>query len=208
MACASLKDGGTPNAGVVKLVDARDSKSRGLRLMRVRFPPPAPFNSTCYTHCRSCLFQQFLPLCPKLCPQRAVGRTQRNAWRHTGASPLGRRGRRRIARNDSVVRGARAQGLRDHHDRATFSCGDPSLDQQPPVPAEEDGRRPLRLIVFSRRTTSPRCADGCRLTGGPGPQYLRGRPAGASPSDQRTSRRRRAGQLTSRSGGMHEDGVQ
>ena len=30
------------NAGVVKLVDARDSKSRGLRLMRVRFPPPAP----------------------------------------------------------------------------------------------------------------------------------------------------------------------
>ena len=29
-------------AGVVKLVDARDSKSRGLRLMRVRFPPPAP----------------------------------------------------------------------------------------------------------------------------------------------------------------------
>ena len=27
---------------MVKLVDARDSKSRGLRLMRVRFPPPAP----------------------------------------------------------------------------------------------------------------------------------------------------------------------
>ena len=33
-------------AGVVKLVDARDSKSRGACPMRVRFPPPAPQNTS------------------------------------------------------------------------------------------------------------------------------------------------------------------
>ena len=38
-----------PNiAGVVKLVDARDSKSRGRKPMRVRFSPPAPKNLEIY----------------------------------------------------------------------------------------------------------------------------------------------------------------
>ena len=37
---------GTPGrAGVVKLADARDSKSRDLRVVRVRPPPPAPQNA-------------------------------------------------------------------------------------------------------------------------------------------------------------------
>ena len=35
---------GSLRAGVVKLADARDSKSRSLRGVWVRFPPPAPTN--------------------------------------------------------------------------------------------------------------------------------------------------------------------
>ena len=41
------------SAGVVKLADARDSKSRDRKVVWVRFPPPAPTTSAIYADCAS-----------------------------------------------------------------------------------------------------------------------------------------------------------
>jgi hypothetical protein len=128
-------------AGVVKLADARDSKSRDLRVVRVRPPPPAPQIIKRIVHSRTRRSTRRVD-CPTNCPTRG-----RSAARLVGPIDLRRRVAQRLRIDDRVEcpGGWSSDGkwLLFQSDRTGNMRRVDSTNPEPLMTNQDDNRAPL-----------------------------------------------------------------